>query len=146
MKARVVFDANVFVQAALSDRGPAFGCLSQLQSGKCDLLVTRSILDEVEKVLERLSKLPRYSDYLTSVQIRAYVDLLGSHVRLMPEPPAIISLPRDPDDEVYLNSAIAYKADFLVTRDKDLLEFELDEAIRDRLRIVDPATFPSEIS
>ena len=30
--------------------------------------------------------------------------------------------PRDPDDEPYLNLAIKAKADFIVTRDKDLLD------------------------
>jgi predicted nucleic acid-binding protein len=32
-----------------------------------------------------------------------------------------IELPRDPNDEPYINLAAAAKADFLVTRDNDLL-------------------------
>lgn len=146
MIATVIFDANIFVQAALSERGPAFACLSQVQEGEYELIVTRSILDEVEEVLERLSRVPRYSGLLTDERIRVYIELLGSHARLMPEPPEIIKLARDPDDEVYLNTAIASKADFLVTRDKDLLEFELEQGFEGRLRIVDPTTFLAEIS
>lgn len=146
MKARVVFDANVFLQAALSERGPAFSCLAQVQDGMFDLILTRSILDEVEEVLERLSKVPRYSNLLTDERIRAYIELLGNHAVLVPEPPETISLPRDPDDEVYLNAALEYDADFLITRDKDLLEFELEEALSGRLRIVDPTTFLAKIS
>lgn len=90
--------------------------------------------------------MPRYSKHLTTEQIQAYIKLLESHIQIVPEPPDVFSLPRDPDDEVYINTAIAYKANFLVTRDKDLLEYELKDPFQNRLRIVDPVTFLAEIS
>jgi predicted nucleic acid-binding protein len=36
--------------------------------------------------------------------------------------PRRFELPRDPDDEPYLNAAIEFGAQFLVTRDRDLLD------------------------
>ena len=44
--------------------------------------------------------------------------------------PAAYSLPRDPDDEPYLNLALAANADYLVTWDKDMLDLMQDEGFR----------------
>ncbi len=58
-----------------------------------------------------------------------------------PNGPAAMSLPRDPDDEPYLNLAVAASADYLVTRGNDLLDLMQDSAFRarcPRLTILDP--------
>ena len=55
--------------------------------------------------------------------------------------PSLFSLPRDPDDEPYLNLAIAAGADYLVTWDKDLLDLMQDASFRaqyPRLTILNP--------
>jgi predicted nucleic acid-binding protein len=67
--------------------------------------------------------------------------------------PARYRFPHAPDDEPYLNLAIAARAQFLVTRDKDLLDLmnwrkkdgrEFRKRFR-KLKIVDPASFVKEI-
>ena len=64
-----------------------------------------------------------------------------------------MELPRDPDDEPYLNLALEAGAQFLVTRDRDLLDlmrWDTEEG-RDfqsrfrELRILDPAAFIREL-
>ena len=55
--------------------------------------------------------------------------------------PALFALPRDPDDEPYLNLAIAAGADYLVTRDNDMLDLMQDAtflAQHPTLTILDP--------
>ena len=50
---RVVYDAMVFLQAAVRETGPAFACL-QLADGKVvELLICPSLLAEVRDVLGR---------------------------------------------------------------------------------------------
>ena len=55
--------------------------------------------------------------------------------------PAIFTLIRDPDDEPYLNLAIAVSAEYLVTRDNDMLDLMKDPEFRTnipRLRFLIP--------
>lgn len=55
--------------------------------------------------------------------------------------PAVISHSRDPDDEPYLNLALAARAHYLVSRDNGLLDLMQNEDFRSRypeLRIVEP--------
>jgi len=55
--------------------------------------------------------------------------------------PSVYSLPRDLDDEPYLNLALAADADYLVTWDKDLLDLMQDTTFRaqyPRLTILNP--------
>jgi uncharacterized protein len=63
---------------------------------------------------------------------------------VLPNVPNAFSLPRDPKDEPYLNVAIAANAEFLVSRDRDLLDLMKDAAFRQQfpgLTILDPAAF-----
>ena len=60
------------------------------------------------------------------------------------EPTRSHLLPRDPDDEVFLNLAIQSDAEFLVTRDRDLLDLMDDSEFCSQfphLRIVAPVGF-----
>lgn len=66
--------------------------------------------------------------------------------------PKRFELPRDPDDEPYINLAIEAGARFLVTRDRDLLDLmRYTEEGRDfqsrfqQLEILDPVAFLKEI-
>ena len=44
--------------------------------------------------------------------------------------PHVFAYPRDPDDEPYVDLAIATHASFLVSRDNDLLDLMKDEGVR----------------
>ncbi|HET6878837.1 MAG TPA: hypothetical protein VFI31_01630 [Pirellulales bacterium] len=48
-----VFDCMVFLQVATSDQGPAFACLSLVETGEVTLSVSGPILAEVKDVLTR---------------------------------------------------------------------------------------------
>lgn len=48
-----VFDCMVFLQAATSDQGPAFACLSLVEAGEVRLSVSPPILGEIKDVLTR---------------------------------------------------------------------------------------------
>jgi predicted nucleic acid-binding protein len=67
--------------------------------------------------------------------------------------PHVLDVPRDPDDEPYLDLAAAVEADYLVTRDQDLLSLNTDHSIEakqfrqrlPKLSILDPVEFLTEI-
>jgi putative PIN family toxin of toxin-antitoxin system len=51
---------------------------------------------------------------------------------------------RDPDDNVFLATALAGKADYLITNDRDLLELPIEFKRTLRFAIVTPQQFLSE--
>jgi putative PIN family toxin of toxin-antitoxin system len=111
----------VFVQAAISERGPAARLVGMAESHAIELFVSSAILDEVAEVLER----PRFrirSPRLTFERIDGFLDRLRHISTLIREVPKVVRLSRDPDDEVYLDLAIAANAEYIVTRDHDLLD------------------------
>jgi predicted nucleic acid-binding protein len=85
---------------------------------------------------------------LTDDRIAAFLARISNLAIAVKDVPSVFRYERDPDDEPYLNLAIAAKADFLVTRDHDLLDLsrEIDpegrrlRAKAPQLRILDPAT------
>jgi predicted nucleic acid-binding protein len=63
---------------------------------------------------------------------------------VLPDVPKVFTLKRDPKDEPYLNHALATAAEYLVSRDLDLLDLMLDESFRQRypnLTILAPPAF-----
>ena len=63
--------------------------------------------------------------------------------------PKVFSLPRDVDDEIYINLAAECEADYVVTRDKDLIDLRTGYSIESKmfrqkfrpLKIVQPLEF-----
>lgn len=58
----------------------------------------------------------------TTPSVAGYIAQLRDIGTLVEDPPHVFDLPRDPDDELYVDLAVAAKASFIVSQDKDLLE------------------------
>jgi putative PIN family toxin of toxin-antitoxin system len=147
MTRRAVFDCVVFLQAVLNEAGPAFACFRAVDEGRLTLCVSQPVLDEVRDVLGRPSLQRKYRQ-LTPERIDAFLANVQAKAELVEEVPAIISHPRDPADEPYLNLTLAAGAHFLVSRDNDLLDLMRDEDFRSRypqIRIVDPVEVLREL-
>lgn len=111
---RVVLDTVVFVQALISGRGAAAGCIDLLKAGKFVLLLNDDLLREVREVPLR-PELTRKYTHLTLERIEAFVEEICSlGVQLQPAS-AGFRLQRDPMDEMLIDLAVAGSADFLVT-------------------------------
>lgn len=138
---RVVFDCVVFLQAIARPDGPAARLLVDcVEAGRITLFVSDEILDELRDVLAR-PRIRSKNPAITDLAVDAFCErVLKISTRIDPVP-AVFSLPRDPDDEPYLNLTIASKAEYLVTRDKDLLDLMSDEDFRSShapITILDP--------
>jgi putative PIN family toxin of toxin-antitoxin system len=110
----VVFDAVVFVQALISDKGPAAVCIERIKQGNAILFVSDAVLAEITNVPLRPELTRRYSQ-LTPERVDAFVREVMRLARVIPTPPRVFSLPRDPKDEPYTDLAVAAGAEFLVT-------------------------------
>jgi putative PIN family toxin of toxin-antitoxin system len=116
-----VFDCVVLLQAAISRKGPAYACKALLDAGRIRVFVSPDVLAEITEVLNR-PELQRKFKSLTRETAAAFLgDLAGKAVPVT-EVPQRFSYPRDPDDERYVNLALAAGARFLVTWDNDLLD------------------------
>jgi putative PIN family toxin of toxin-antitoxin system len=138
-----VFDCMVFLQAATSDRGPAFACLSLVESGQVALYVSPAVLEEVRDVLTR-PKIQAKFPHLTAARVDVFLQKIAALATVVGDVPDGGLVIRDPDDLPYLNLAIAGNVDCIVTRDNDLLDLMKDPSFVDkypRLRISDPAAF-----
>lgn len=116
---RVVFDCNVFFQAAISKTGPAHRLLGLVFQGRATLYASAYVLDE----LTTLTSDPRIKKKYRLGQ--AYLDeffaMIRQHATMVDVVPHVFDFGRDPDDAHYVDLAIAADAKLIVSRDKDLL-------------------------
>jgi putative PIN family toxin of toxin-antitoxin system len=147
-KLRVVFDCNIFFQATRNERGPAGEALRLLESGAFSLFVSSAVLEEVRDVLrdpDVRSKNPSITDQV----VVELFERLRTTAELVLDVPKHFALERDPSDAHYVDVALAAKANYLVTRDNDLLDLMQDRAFRTRypdLTILNPVSFLKEVA
>lgn len=144
---KAVFDCNVFWQIFFSARGIAKSCWELVTSGKVELFVSPAVLDEVRDVLTRPETRERFPQ-ATDERVTAFLDEILEYATLIYRIESRFQFARDPKDEPYINLAVEVKADYIVTRDKDLLDlmtgFDAEsKQFRQRFRplsIIEPKT------
>lgn len=135
----------IFLQAAARPMGPAAALLELVEIGALDLLVSDVCIEELREVLTRPS-LQRKFPSLTISAVRDFLDRIQASSVYSVNIANVFVLDRDPKDAKYVDLAIATKADFLVTRDKDLLDLrekgspllQTFEKLEWQFKIVDP--------
>lgn len=105
---RLVLDTNVLVSGLLSPFGPPGEIVRMVSSGSIVLCLDARIFDEYEQVLLR----PRFGFDPDSVA--ALLDYIDFRSEVAASEPLSQRLP-DPDDEPFLEVAIACSADCLIT-------------------------------
>ncbi len=109
---KVVIDTNVLVSAALRDRVPEQVVLFVVQHPDMEWVVSREILDEYRDVLAR----PKFG--LPAELLRRW-NVLLDRVVVIVEPALSVEFPRDRKDAKFLACALAARATYLVTGDRD---------------------------
>jgi putative PIN family toxin of toxin-antitoxin system len=107
----VVFDTNV-LYSALAAKGFCEEVVDEAVA-ECDIVWSNALKQELESLVTRRHKIGP----ATRVALEAYVDLCEF---VEPEPLGK-RVCRDKDDDVVLATALAGKADVIVTADEDLL-------------------------
>ncbi len=144
----VVFDCMIYLQATANENSPAAACLRLVDQNAITLFVSRHILREIADVLSR-PRVRQHNPYITDKSLAELLRRLASKAILVRRVPRKFKYTRDPKDEPYLNLALAAKANYLVSRDNDLLDLMTgidveSKEFRQRsrpLEILDPISF-----
>ncbi len=136
----VVFDCVVFLQALANDESPAARALDLIDSGDITLYVSEQVLRELRNVLDR-SEVRKALPGITDLRVESLFRRLDRKAVMVKDVPRDFEYSRDAKDEPYLNLAIAARANFLVSRDKDLLDLmtrhdEASKQFRQRFRFL----------
>lgn len=131
-----VVDTNVLISAALSPEGKPNRALRYVIS-EGTLLASNATFDEFSTRIRR----PKFFRYLREEDREDYIALIRSVSRLV-EPAERIRECRDPQDDKFLELAVAGHADAIVTGDEDLLVMHPFRGIS----IVAPAAFLALVS
>jgi len=126
---KVVFDTTVLVSAFLRrlQGGVSFDLLQFVDKGLFELYVSGDILEEVADTLITHEHIRRRYQYPETAVVEFCKDVarLAVVVGDIPE----VHVVRDPDDDMIVACAFAAGADYLVSRDKDLLSLGEHEGI-----------------
>jgi putative PIN family toxin of toxin-antitoxin system len=130
---RVVVDTNVFISSFFG--GNPRKIIDLWKSGQITLCLSKSIVDEYIEVLRRLG-------LQSEKEIEEFLNLFAYafHVVFTAQTPELHIVEKDPEDNMFIECAVALKAGFIITGDKAL------KAIQEymNIKIVSPNEFLSK--
>ncbi len=132
---RAVFDTVIFVRCLLNPLS-AWGRLVFTRHADYRLIVSTPVLREVLEVLDR-PELTRRFRFVAGMDKARVLTLLADAEVVAIDEDALPRVSRDPNDDMFLATAVAGSASYIVSEDRDLLD--LSEYVR--IRIVNAETF-----
>jgi putative PIN family toxin of toxin-antitoxin system len=142
-----IFDTGIVLQAILNPKGPAGDAVDLFDQGRVIVYISSRLRSELEDVLFR-PVIRAKNPQVTDAQVVEGLQRLDTKAIRIDNPPPYIVYERDPNDEPVINLAIHVEANYIVSRDRDLLDLDGDPRFRQMfpfLRIVDPVTFVQEL-
>lgn len=138
----------LFLQGLISESGIAVSCFELFENGIVELFVSEEVLAEIQDVITRPKLQARYSR-LTDERAQRLIEILRLKATLIKSPPRVFNYTRDPKDEKYINLAVAADAEYIVSRDSDLLDLMTGFDVKSKefrqktrpLKIVEPVDF-----
>jgi putative PIN family toxin of toxin-antitoxin system len=138
---RAALDANVFVSALIRPAGPPGKILEEwARHGSFALIVSPEIIAE----LRRAAVYPKVKRYhsLSDTEVEAWISSIQLTAEQVEPTRSLFAVAADPEDDRYVDAAVAGAADLLVTGDADLLGLDVVEGIR----VITPRAFLEAIS
>jgi putative PIN family toxin of toxin-antitoxin system len=131
---RVVLDANIWVSAAIRT-GPAHRIVQAWLAGSAvfEVVICPALIAEVEEVLTRR---PRMRKWIARDVAEHFVETVRVLADIVSDPAVVEATTRDVDDDYLVALAREHGADYIVTGDKDLLEWP-----EQRPPVITPAAF-----
>jgi uncharacterized protein len=112
---RAVLDSSVLISAFLTPKRLPSAVLDAAERGAFVLCLSPVILEETRaSLLRKTKRIRRYYSY-PDERIAAYIEGLAAQAELVSDLPDIRVVPNDPKDNPIVATAVAAKADYLVT-------------------------------
>lgn len=134
---RAVLDSSVLVSAFLTPHGTVVRLLCEPARSRYQLWLSEYILDETAETLLSKSRLRRYTAY-SDTDVRDYIRWLLTQTEIVADLPTLRVVADDPKDDPIIATAVAARADYLVTGDRAHL---LPLGSYEGIRIVGPSEF-----
>ena len=112
---KVVLDTNVLISGIFFS-GPPYQILKAWRDKRLTIVVTEDILSEYQRVSEELSK------EFPNIQTNQILDLITMHAEVVDTKGIEIQICEDPDDNKFIECALASKSRFIVSGDIHLLK------------------------
>ena len=144
MKPRLVLDTNVWLEWLVFEDSGIVPIRNAVGTGRVEVYVDAVCEEELVRVLAR-GFAKRTLDARAQAACIAQCRRLAKRIDAsLPEAErARLPVCRDPDDQKFLEAALAAGAQFLITKDRELLEVGKKKTLRRALpfRIITPAEF-----
>ena len=141
---RATFDTNIFVRTVIRKNNLPNHLLSLWREERFVLVLSQSIIDEVEEVLSRRRLRLKYQYTLN--EVRDLVHLL-QQASVVEVNTSFELCHRDPTDNIFVDCAILGRVEFLVSTDGDLVDNpELKQSLFEfGVEIVEPPSFLEKV-
>ncbi len=127
---KIVLDTNVFISGIFFS-GPPHRILKAWRDGLFQIVLTRKILEEYERVGSVLEQ------QFSAIDLTPMLDLVAINAELVPDKTLPIPVCSDRDDDKFIACALASKSRFIVSGDKHLLSVSGFQGIE----IITPRSF-----
>ena len=117
--ATLVLDTNIVLDLFVFDDAAAKPLRAALEAGALEWLATPSMRGELARVLDYPQIAPRLAFHgLAAADVLAAFD---RHARLVAVAPKAAATCRDPDDQGFIDLAVAHRATWLLSKDRAVL-------------------------
>jgi putative PIN family toxin of toxin-antitoxin system len=114
---KAVLDSSVLVSAFIAPHRELMQLLVLPLRHRYELVLSKDILTETAESLLTKESTRSYAEY-TDADVQLYLAWLLSVATLIDEVPELLAVPADPKDNMVIATAVAGKADYLVTGDR----------------------------
>lgn len=132
---KIVLDANIYVSSMVNNQGNPKRIMAMWEQGDFDVLASKSIIDEVGRVLRYPRIVKRHKQ--DEEAIERFLKLLASEAVIVKPAEVLDVVQEDESDNRYLECAIEGKAQYVVSGDQHLLKLGEYKGIM----IIPPAAF-----
>jgi uncharacterized protein len=112
---KIVLDTNVFI-SGIFFHGPPAQILDAWKKSKIQIVLSKEIIDEYQRVAGVLS------EKFPEIDISSIIDLIAIHAEIVDTEGIEVFECEDPDDNKFIECAIASKTKLIVSGDKHLLK------------------------